>query len=54
MSNPKDCFEPCGQSGHPSAGAEAVEMLRDGDSYGEMGQFTDGRDDETSWRRVCA
>src|SRR5215204_3041570 len=28
-------------SGHPSAGPEGIEMLRDGGTYVEMGQFTD-------------
>jgi threonine dehydrogenase-like Zn-dependent dehydrogenase len=29
-------------SGHPSAGPEGIEFLRDGGTYVEMGQFTDG------------
>jgi hypothetical protein len=33
---PLDC------SGHPSAGPEGIEMLRDGGTHVEMGQFTDG------------
>ena len=28
-------------SGHPSAGPEGIELLRDGGTYVEMGQFTD-------------
>jgi len=28
-------------SGHPTAGPEGIEMLRDGGTYVEMGQFTD-------------
>jgi hypothetical protein len=32
---PLDC------SGHPSAGPEGIEMLRDGGTPAEMGQFTD-------------
>jgi threonine dehydrogenase-like Zn-dependent dehydrogenase len=28
-------------SGHPSAGPEGIEFLRDGGTYVEMGQFTD-------------
>ena len=41
-------------SGHPSAGPEGVEMLRDGGAYVEMGQFTDTGAIETSWHRICA
>jgi threonine dehydrogenase-like Zn-dependent dehydrogenase len=41
-------------SGHPSAGLEGVEMLRDGGAYVEMGQFTDAGAIETSWHRICA
>jgi threonine dehydrogenase-like Zn-dependent dehydrogenase len=41
-------------SGHPSAGPEGVEMLRDGGAYVEMGQFTDAGKIETSWHRICA
>src|SRR5205814_10539518 len=40
-------------SGHPSAGPEGIEMLRDGGSYVEMGQFTDAGSIETSWHRIC-
>ena len=41
-------------SGHPSAGPEGIEMLRDGGTYIEMGQFTDAGAIETSWHRFCA
>jgi threonine dehydrogenase-like Zn-dependent dehydrogenase len=41
-------------SGHPSAGPEGIEMLRDGGAYVEMGQFTDAGAIETSWHRICA
>ena len=41
-------------SGHPSAGPEGIEMLRDGGTYVEMGQFTDAGTIETSWHRICA
>ncbi|HLW90791.1 MAG TPA: zinc-binding dehydrogenase, partial [Roseiarcus sp.] len=41
-------------SGHPSAGPEGVEMLRDGGAYVEMGQFTDAGSIDTSWHRICA
>lgn len=40
-------------SGHPSAGPEGIEMLRDGGTYVEMGQFTDAGSIETNWHRVC-
>src|SRR5207248_8945913 len=40
-------------SGHPSAGPEGIEMLRDGGAYVEMGQFTDAGKIETSWHRIC-
>ena len=40
-------------SGHPSAGPEGVEMLRDGGTYVEMGQFTDAGAIETNWHRIC-
>src|SRR5207302_4416431 len=39
-------------SGHPSAGPEGIEMLRDGGTYVEMGQFTDAGSIETSWHRI--
>jgi len=41
-------------SGHPSAGPEGIEMLRDGGTYVEMGQFTDAGAIATSWHRICA
>jgi threonine dehydrogenase-like Zn-dependent dehydrogenase len=41
-------------SGHPSAGPEGIEFLRDGGCYVEMGQFTDSGSIETSWHRICA
>ena len=41
-------------SGHPSAGPEGIEMLRDGGTYIEMGQFTDAGSIETNWHRFCA
>ena len=40
-------------SGHPSAGPEGIEMLRDGGTYVEMGQFTDAGSIETNWHRFC-
>lgn len=40
-------------SGHPSAGPEGIEMLRDGGTYIEMGQFTDAGSIMTSWHRFC-
>ena len=40
-------------SGHPSAGPEGIEMLRDGGTYVEMGQFTDAGSITTSWHRIC-
>jgi len=40
-------------SGHPSAGPEGIELLRDGGTYVEMGQFTDAGSIETSWHRIC-
>src|SRR5262249_45715837 len=41
-------------SGHPSAGPEGIEFLRDGGTYVEMGQFTDAGSILTSWHRFCA
>ena len=41
-------------SGHPSAGPEGIEMLREGGTYVEMGQFTDAGSIETNWHRFCA
>lgn len=40
-------------SGHPSAGPEGMEFLRDGGTYVEMGQFTDAGSIMTSWHRIC-
>jgi threonine dehydrogenase-like Zn-dependent dehydrogenase len=40
-------------SGHPSAGPEGLEFLRDGGCYIEMGQFTDAGPIMTSWHRIC-
>jgi threonine dehydrogenase-like Zn-dependent dehydrogenase len=40
-------------SGHPSAGPEGIEMLRDGGTYVEMGQFTDAGAIATNWHRIC-
>jgi threonine dehydrogenase-like Zn-dependent dehydrogenase len=41
-------------SGHPTAGPEGIEFLRDGGTYVEMGQFTDAGSIQTSWHRICA
>jgi threonine dehydrogenase-like Zn-dependent dehydrogenase len=41
-------------SGHPSAGPEGIEFLRDGGTYVEMGQFTDAGSIMTSWHRFVA
>ena len=35
------------------AGPEGIEMLRDGGTYVEMGQFTDAGSIQTSWHRIC-
>jgi threonine dehydrogenase-like Zn-dependent dehydrogenase len=40
-------------SGHPVAGPEGIEMLRDGGTYIEMGQFTDAGSIQTNWHRIC-
>ena len=40
-------------SGSPQAGPEGIEMLRDGGTYVEMGQFTDAGSMETNWHRIC-
>jgi threonine dehydrogenase-like Zn-dependent dehydrogenase len=40
-------------SGHPSAGPEGIEFLRDGGTYIEMGQFTDAGAIMTNWHRIC-
>ena len=36
-------------AGHPSAGPEGIEFLRDGGTYVEMGQFTDTGSIATCW-----
>lgn len=41
-------------SGHPTAGPEGIEFLRDGGTYVEMGQFTDAGSIETNWHRICS
>ncbi len=41
-------------SGHPSAGPGGIEMLRDGGTYVEMGQFTDAGSINASWHRPVA
>src|SRR5260370_3498814 len=40
-------------SGHPSAGPEGIEILVDGGTYVEKGQFTDAGSIQTSWQRIC-
>jgi threonine dehydrogenase-like Zn-dependent dehydrogenase len=40
-------------SGHPTAGPEGIEFLRDGGTYVEMGQFTDAGAITTNWHRIC-
>ena len=40
-------------AGHPTAGPEGIEFLRNGGTYVEMGQFTDAGSIETSWHRIC-
>ena len=40
-------------SGSPLAGPEGIEMLRDGGTYVEMGQFTDAGSQDTNWHRLC-
>lgn len=40
-------------SGHPTAGPEGIEFLRDGGTYVEMGQFTDAGAISTNWHRIC-
>ncbi len=40
-------------SGHPTAGPEGIEFLRDGGTYVEMGQFTDAGPIMTNWHRIC-
>ena len=41
-------------SGNPVSGPEGIEMLRDGGTYVEMGQFTDAGSIETNWHRICS
>jgi threonine dehydrogenase-like Zn-dependent dehydrogenase len=41
-------------SGHPSAGPEGIEFLRNGGTYVEMGQFTDAGPIMTNWHRICS
>jgi threonine dehydrogenase-like Zn-dependent dehydrogenase len=41
-------------SGHPTAGPEGIEFLRDGGTYVEMGQFTDAGSIQTNWHRFVA
>lgn len=41
-------------TGHPSAGPEGIEMLRDSGFYIEMGQFTDAGPVSTNWHRFVA
>ena len=40
-------------SGAPQAGPEGIEMLRDGGTFVEMGQFTDAGSIDTNWHRMC-
>jgi threonine dehydrogenase-like Zn-dependent dehydrogenase len=40
-------------SGHPTAGPEGIEFLRDGGTYVEMGQFTNAGSIDTNWHRIC-
>ena len=41
-------------TGHPTAGPEGIEMLRDSGFYIEMGQFTDAGAIMTNWHRFVA
>lgn len=41
-------------AGHPTAGPEGIEFLRDGGCYVEMGQATDSGSIETNWHRFVA
>jgi threonine dehydrogenase-like Zn-dependent dehydrogenase len=41
-------------TGHPTAGPEGIEFLRDSGFYIEMGQFTDAGVIETNWHRFVA
>ena len=40
-------------TGHPAAGPEGIEFLRDGGTFVEMGQFTDAGSIMTNWHRIC-
>jgi threonine dehydrogenase-like Zn-dependent dehydrogenase len=40
-------------AGAPAVGPEGVEMLRDGGTYVEMGQFTNAGAIHTNWHRLC-
>jgi threonine dehydrogenase-like Zn-dependent dehydrogenase len=40
-------------TGHPTAGPEGIEFLRDSGFFIEMGQFTDAGTIETNWHRIC-
>ena len=40
-------------SGNPEAGPEGIEMVRDGGTYVEMGQFTNAGSIDTNWHRIC-
>jgi threonine dehydrogenase-like Zn-dependent dehydrogenase len=41
-------------TGHPSAGPEGIEFLRESGTYVEMGQFTDAGAISTNWHRFVA
>jgi threonine dehydrogenase-like Zn-dependent dehydrogenase len=41
-------------TGHPTAGPEGIEFLRDSGFFIEMGQFTDAGSIETNWHRFVA
>jgi len=41
-------------TGHPTAGPEGIEFLRDSGFFIEMGQFTDAGPIETNWHRFVA
>ena len=40
-------------AGVPAVGPEGVEMLRDGGTYVEMGQFTNAGGIDSNWHRMC-
>ena len=40
-------------SGNREAGPEGIEMVRDGGTYVEMGQFTNAGIIDTNWHRIC-